>query len=133
MPRQPVRARAANLVEPLRDLFAAVFFLFFSFQIDPGDLFGALPSGAGLAAVAAGGKLLTGSVAAGRAGVGRAGRLRSGATLIARGEFSIVIASLGSGLADGAKLGAVAAAFVLITAVSGPLAARAVDSPDPVR
>ena len=129
----PVRARAANLVEPLRDLFAAVFILFFSFQIDPGDLFGALPSGAGLAAVAAGGKLLTGSVAAGRAGVGRAGRLRSGATLIARGEFSIVIASLGSGLADGAKLGAVAAAFVLITAVSGPLAARAVDSPDPVR
>jgi len=129
----PVRARAASLVEPLRDLFAAVFFLFFSFQIDPGDLFGALPSGAGLAAVAAGGKLLTGSVAAGRAGVGRAGRLRSGATLIARGEFSIVIASLGSGLADGAKLGAVAAAFVLITAVSGPLAARAVDSPDPVR
>ena len=124
----PVQARAANLVGPLRDLFAAVFFLFFSFQIRPGDLFGALAPGAALAVVAAVGKLLTGWVAAGRAGVGRAGRLRAGGVLIARGEFSIVIASLGAGLADGQDLGAVAAAFVLLTAIAGPLAARAMDS-----
>jgi K+:H+ antiporter subunit KhtU len=125
----PVQHRAGNLVGPLRDLFAAVFFLFFSFQIKPGDLLGALLPGAGLAIVAAGGKVLTGWVAAGRAGVGRAGRLRAGSALIARGEFSIVIASLGADLADGPDLGALAAAFVLVTAITGPLAARALDSP----
>ena len=128
----PVQARAANLVGPLRDLFAAIFFLFFSFQIRPGDLLGAALPGAALAAVGAAGKLLTGWVAAGRAGVGRAGRLRAGGALIARGEFSIVIASLGAGLPHGADLGAVAAAFVLLTAIAGPLAARGLDSPAPV-
>jgi K+:H+ antiporter subunit KhtU len=121
----PVQHRAGNLVGPLRDLFAAVFFLSFSFQIKPADLLGALLPGAALAITAAGGKVLTGWVAAGRAGVGRAGRLRAGSALIARGEFSIVIASLGADLADGADLGALAAAFVLITAITGPLAARA--------
>lgn len=129
----PVQHRAGNLVGPLRDLFAAVFFLFFSFQIKPGDLLGALVPAAALAIVAGGGKLLTGWVAAGRAGVGRAGRIRAGSALIARGEFSIVIASLGADLADGADLGALAAAFVLVTAIAGPLAARALDSPAPAR
>lgn len=129
----PVQHRAGNLVGPLRDLFAAVFFLFFSFQIKPGDLLGALVPAAALAIVAGGGKLLTGWVAAGRAGVGRAGRIRAGSALIARGEFSIVIASLGADLADGADLGALAAAFVLVTAIAGPLAARALDSSAPAR
>ena len=45
------------------------------------------------------------------------------------GEFSIVIASLGVSLADGADLGALAAALVLITAVVGPVASRFVDRP----
>ncbi|HYH52375.1 MAG TPA: cation:proton antiporter [Acidimicrobiia bacterium] len=125
----PVQHRAASLIGPLRDLFAAVFFLFFSFQIEPGDLLGALLPGAALALVAAGGKLLTGWVAAARAGVGKAGRLRAGSVLVARGEFSIVIASLGADLADGPDLGALAAAFVLVTAITGPLATRALDTP----
>lgn len=125
----PVQHRAGALVGPLRDLFAAVFFLFFSFQIEPGDLIGALLPGAGLAAVAAGGKVATGWVAAGRAGVARAGRLRAGGALIARGEFSIVIASLGATLDDGEDLGALAAAFVLLTAVAGPFAARSLGAP----
>jgi len=129
----PVQLRAGNLIGPLRDLFAAVFFLSFSFQIEPADLIGALLPGAVLAITAGGGKLLTGWVAAGRAGVARAGRLRAGSALIARGEFSIVIASLGANLADGPDLGALAAAFVLITAIAGPLAARALDPPAPAR
>ncbi len=48
---------------------------------------------------------------------------------MARGEFSIVIASLGVTLADGADLGALAAALVLITAIAGPVAARFVVRP----
>jgi CPA2 family monovalent cation:H+ antiporter-2 len=65
--------------------------------------------------------------------VGRAGRLRAGSVLIARGEFSIVIASLGADLTNGADLGALAAAFVLVTAIAGPLAARVLDTPPPAR
>jgi CPA2 family monovalent cation:H+ antiporter-2 len=129
----PVQHRAGNLVGPLRDLFAAVFFLFFSFQIKPGDLLGALLPAAGLAIAAGAAKMLTGWVAAGRAGVARPGRLRAGSALIARGEFSIVIASLGADLADGPDLGALAAAFVLVTAITGPLASRALDSPAQLR
>lgn len=126
-----VQERAGALIGPLRDLFAAVFFLFFSFQIRPGDLLGALGPAVALAAVALSSKLLTGWVAAGRAGVGRAGRLRAGATLMARGEFSIVIASIGATLDDGADLGALAAAFVLLTAIAGPLAARFIGNAPP--
>ena len=55
------------------------------------------------------------------------GRVRAGTALIARGEFSIVIAALGAATADGADLGALAAAYVLITAVVGPLAAKYAD------
>ena len=52
------------------------------------------------------------------------GRLRAGSVLIARGEFSVVIASLGLTLKDGDDLSALAADFVLITAVAGPLLAK---------
>lgn len=124
----PVQHRAGALVGPLRDLFAAVFFLFFSFQIDPGDLLDALGPGAALAAIGIVTKVGTGWYAAGRLGVGTAGQVRAGATLAARGEFSIVIASLGATLDEGAELGAVAAAFVLITALAAPIASRFADA-----
>jgi monovalent cation:H+ antiporter-2, CPA2 family len=127
----PVQHRAGALVGPLRDLFAAVFFLFFSFQIDPADLLGALPVGAALAAVGIATKVGTGWYAARALGVGTPGRLRAGTTLAARGEFSVVIASLGATLTEGADLAALAAAFVLVTAVVGPVAARFSDALTP--
>jgi CPA2 family monovalent cation:H+ antiporter-2 len=124
----PVQQRAGLLVGPLRDLFAATFFLFFSFQIRPASLFGALFPAAVLFAFAAGGKVLTAWVAGARDGVDASGRWRAGAVLSARGEFSIVIASLGAAAADGEELGALAAAFVLISAVAAPVAAKVVAS-----
>jgi CPA2 family monovalent cation:H+ antiporter-2 len=124
-----VQERAGALIGPLRDLFAAVFFLFFSFQIRPHDLLGALVPATALAAFALGSKMLSGWVAGAAAGVARPGRLRAGATLMARGEFSIVIASIGAPIRDDADLGALAAAFVLLTAITGPLAARFVGAP----
>ncbi len=124
----PAQARAGALVSPLRDLFAATFFLFFSFQVEPRSLLAVLLPAGALAAVTAVGKVVSGWVAARRMGVGPAGALRAGTVLIARGEFSIVIASLGAATADGTELGAFAAAYVLLTAVAGPLAARFADS-----
>ena len=129
----PVQERAGALISPLRDLFAAVFFVFFSFQVDPADLPGVAVPAVALAVLGAAGKLVSGWVAAGRAGVGRPGRLRAGGALIARGEFSVVIASLGIALADGTELAAVTAAFVLVTAIAGPVVARFIGQPTPAR
>ena len=119
-----VQARAAVVIGPLRDLFAATFFLFFSFSVDPSDLVGVLVPAAVLALLGILGKLLSGWVAARPLAAGTPGRLRAGSVLIARGEFSIVIAALGAATADGAELGALAAAYVLMTAIAGPLAAK---------
>lgn len=126
--------RASTLISPLRDLFAATFFLFFSFQIDPADLMNALGPAVGLAIVTAMTKVVTGWYAARWSGIGAKGRLRAGTVLIARGEFSIVIAALGSSLVDGPDLGALAAGYVLTTAIVGPLVARFADRiPVPAR
>ncbi len=119
--------RSTELISPLRDLFAATFFLFFSFRIDPADLVDALLPALGLAVATAFTKLASAWYAAARAGVGPRGRVRAGTALIARGEFSIVIAALGSTLVDGPDLEALAAAYVLVLAVAGPVAARAAD------
>ena len=116
--------RALELLSPLRDLFAATFFVFFSFQIDPSDLLDVAGWALLLAVVTALTKTLTGWYAAGRRYVGTRGRLRAGTMLIARGEFSIVIAALGADLADVPELGALAAGYVLITAIVGPLTTR---------
>ena len=122
-----VGERSTELITPLKDLFAATFFLFFSFQIDPADLVAALLPALGLAIVTGLTKLASAWFAAARAGVGPRGRVRAGTALVARGEFSIVIAALGSTLVDGPDLEALAAAYVLILAVVGPVSARYAD------
>lgn len=123
----PAERAARNVLGPLKDLFAALFFAFFGLQIDPGELPPTLVLAFGLAVVTAGTKVATGWWSAARVGINPAGRLRAGATLVARGEFSIVIA--GIAVADGIEddLGPLAAAYVLVLAVGGPLLARAAD------
>ena len=118
----PVSRRAAALVRPLRDLFAATFFLFFGLQTDPGQIPPVLLPAAVLAVVTGATKVATGWVAAARIGAGLRGRARAGTALVARGEFSIVIAGLGA--AEEPELAPLAAAYVLILAVAGPVATR---------
>jgi CPA2 family monovalent cation:H+ antiporter-2 len=120
----PMAEQTHRLLAPLRDLFAATFFFFFGLQIDPASLPPALPFAVLLGVVTAGTKVLTGIWAAQRTGVDLRGRLRAGTALVARGEFSIVIAGLGAGLEP--QLGPVSAAYVLFLAVLGPILARAV-------
>ena len=123
----PVAERTERLISPLQDLFAATFFVFFSFQIDPADLFSAAVPAIGLALVTMLTKFATGWYAGARVGAGPRGRVRVGTALMARGEFSIVIAALGVDLADGPELGALAAGYVLVTAIIGPIATRYAD------
>jgi CPA2 family monovalent cation:H+ antiporter-2 len=120
----PIAHQAERLLAPLRDLFAATFFFFFGMEVDPSSLPPALPVAGVLAAVTAGTKILTGYWSAKRAGCDRQAALRSGFTLISRGEFSIVIAGLG--IAVEPRLGPLAAAYVLLLAVTGPVLARIV-------
>jgi K+:H+ antiporter subunit KhtU len=124
----PVADRARGLLGPLRDLFAAAFFLFFGLSIDASSIADDLPLAAGLAIVTTGTKIATGWWAAGRAGVGPRARMRAGTALVARGEFSIVIAGLGVTAGVEPELGPLAAAYVLLTALVGPIVARASDT-----
>ncbi len=113
---------AANLLTPLRDLFAAVFFVFFGLSTDPADIPPVLLPALLLAVATACTKIATGWYAARRAGIKRAGRWRAGGTLVARGEFSIVIAGLAVGVEP--RIGPLATAYVLLLVIIGPLAAR---------
>jgi K+:H+ antiporter subunit KhtU len=123
----PAAASARPLLAPLRDLFAAVFFVFFGLQTDPAQLPGVALPALALAAVGVLTKLGAGWWAARRAGIGLAGRLRAGTVLVARGEFSIVIAGLAVAAGLQARLGSLATAYVLALAVLGPLVTRAAD------
>ena len=118
----PVADRARGVLNPLRDLFAAVFFVAIGLSVAPADLLPMLPFAFGLALVTAATKVITGSFAARRDGAGPAGRRRAGTALIARGEFSLVIIGLAG--AGGGMLSAVATPYVFILAIAGPVLAR---------
>ena len=119
----PIAEQSHRLFAPLRDLFAATFFFFFGLEIDPATLPAVIPVALALGLTTALTKVLTGYWAARRAGVDKKGCLRAGTALVARGEFSIVIAGLGAGLNP--QLGPVSAAYVLFLAILGPFLARA--------
>lgn len=123
----PAQEAAHSLLEPLRDLFAAVFFVLFALEIDPGTIPGSLAVALALALVTGATKVATGWWIARRAGIGTRGRLRAGTTLVARGEFSIVLAGLGISAGTDPDLAQVTATYVLLTAVAGPLLARWAD------
>ncbi|MGW4077634.1 cation:proton antiporter [Streptomyces asiaticus] len=113
-----------HLLSPLRDLFAAVFFVFFGLHTDPASIPPVLLPAMTLALLTAGTKIATGYWAARRAGISARGRWRAGGTLVARGEFSIVIAGLAVTAGIEPSLGPLATAYVLILVVLGPLTAR---------
>jgi CPA2 family monovalent cation:H+ antiporter-2 len=121
----PLAHTAREILTPLRDLFAAVFFVFFGLQTNPAHLPPVFGVAALLAVIGIATKLATGWWAARRAGIGLSGRIRAGAALLPRGEFNIVIAGLAvsAGIVN-PKLGPLAAAYVLILAVTGPMIAR---------
>lgn len=124
---EPVADRARELLEPLRDLFAATFFLFFGLRVDPGVIPDVAVLALALGVLTAATKAATGWVAAGRLGAAPRGRVRAGTALIARGEFSIVIAGLGTGVAN-PELAPLAAVYVLLLAIVGPIITRYADT-----
>lgn len=123
--------RARTVLSPLRDLFAAIFFLAIGISVDPADLVPMLPAALALAAVTAVTKVLTGRFAARREGVARPGQLRAGTALIARGEFSLVIIGLVGSTYE--ELEAIATPYVFILAIVGPVLTRYVGTRPVIR
>ena len=72
-------------------------------------------------------KIATGWYAGARDKVAVRGRMRAGTALVARGEFSIVIAGLAVS-AGFAEVGVLATAYVLLMAIGGPVLARTADA-----
>ena len=118
----PIAEKSRQLLAPLRDLFAAIFFFFFGLETDPRSLPNVALVAVGLGLISTITKLITGYWAAGRRVSNRRARLRAGIALIARGEFSIVIAGLG--VAAEPALGPLAAAYVVFLTVLEPIVAR---------
>jgi monovalent cation:H+ antiporter-2, CPA2 family len=123
----PVAHHASQILSPLRDLFAAVFFVFFGLSTDPAAMPPVLLPAFGLGVLTMLTKVVTGYVAARRGGIALPGRLRAGLVLTPRGEFSVVIAGLAVASGVEPELAPLATAYVLITVVSGPMLARLPD------
>jgi CPA2 family monovalent cation:H+ antiporter-2 len=123
-----VAKMAQKYLRPVRDLFAAFFFLVFGLTTDSTAIPGALLPAAILAVVTIGTKILTGYLGARRAGIGRAGRWRAGFALTPRGEFSIIIAGLAVAAGLEPAIAPIAATYMLITVVVGPLLSRVSDT-----
>lgn len=116
---------ARERLSPLRDLFAAVFFVSFGLTTNPGEIPGVLPVALILLVVGVATKLATGITLARGDGLTRLAGARAGALLSGRGEFSILVAGIAaSSLNAPPQLAALAATFVLLTAIVGPVLAR---------
>ncbi|GAS95821.1 integral membrane transport protein [Mycolicibacterium canariasense] len=119
--------RARMVLGPLRDLFAAIFFLAIGLSVNPADLIPMLPAALALAVVTAGTKVATGMFAARRDDVARPGQLRAGTALIVRGEFSLVIIGLVGATVPAVE--AVATPYVFVLAIVGPVLTRFAGAP----
>ncbi len=122
----PQAQRLGRLAAPLRDVFGAVFF----FWIGLNAQISALTSGVGLLAalvvVTAIVKVVTGMAGGSIYGLAPNRRVRVGLGLVARGEFSLVIAALavlvGGSAVMTELLPSLTVGYVLVTSVVGTLA-----------
>ncbi len=120
--------RVLQLVEPLRDMFAALFFVAIGLKIDPAMLLQyALPALL-LAAVVMVGKTLTCSLGLFIVGHNARTALRSGLGMAQIGEFSFVIATLGRSLGIiSAAIYPVAVAVSVLCMAVAPYLSRSAD------
>lgn len=120
-----VATRVERLVLPLRDAFAAVFFFAFGLTLEPGDA-------ANVAWIVAAAVVLSfvlntaaGIVAARLAGEGPDAAARISLTVLARGEFSLIIASLAAEAGLDGRIPPFVGLYVFVLALASPvLAAR---------
>jgi CPA2 family monovalent cation:H+ antiporter-2 len=115
--------RIRNLVHPLRDAFAAIFFFTFGLAIDPGDVISVLGPVAVAAGITVFVNVIAGLIAARwhRYGPGPAANIAT--TLVARGEFALILAAIATAAGLDRRLAPFIAGYVLVLAVLGPIMA----------
>jgi CPA2 family monovalent cation:H+ antiporter-2 len=119
----PVSHRIERLVLPLRDAFAAVFFFAFGLTIDPSDagkVIGPVLIAVALSLVL---NTIAGLIAARLSGFGRGPAANIGLTILGRGEFSLILASLALAAGLDARIGPFVGFYVLILALVAPIMA----------
>ena len=118
-----VRGRLGSL----RDLFAAIFFLFFGLSTEFSDLVVVFPAVAVLVLVGVAGKFAVGWWIAKDLN-DRSMWIRAGAFLTPRGEFSMVIAAIAGPAVLSVSLQAITLSYVFLTAIIGSLVIRFIRS-----
>lgn len=118
------RKRIEYLILPLREIFGAMFFFSFGLSIDPRTLGGAVLPALGAVLLTLVGNFTAGMLAGRSAGLSPKAAANIGLTIVARGEFSIILANLGKSAGLLSILQPFAALYVLILAVVGPLLAK---------
>lgn len=118
------RERIEHMIVPFRDFFGALFFFGFGLSIDPFALGGAVWITLGAVALTLIGNYAAGMLAGRSAGLSPAASANVGLTVVSRGEFSIVVASLATAGGLMEILQPFAALYVLILAILGPLLTR---------
>jgi monovalent cation:H+ antiporter-2, CPA2 family len=114
------RHRIETMVIPFRDFFGALFFFSFGLSIDPFGLGGAVWIAVGAVLLTLVGNYLAGLLAGHAAGLSPRASSNIGLTIVSRGEFSIVVASLGAAGGLLPVLQPFAALYVLSLAILGP-------------
>ncbi|MEK5325681.1 cation:proton antiporter [Aeribacillus sp. FSL M8-0254] len=118
------RDRIEHLVVPFRDFFGAIFFFSFGLSIDPSTLAGVIWLALGAAALTIAGNFVAGMISGRKAGLSHKASTNIGLTIMARGEFSIIVANLGITAGLSPILTPFTALYVLILAIIGPLLAK---------
>ncbi len=114
-----VRTRLA----PLRDFFAAIFFIFFGLSVDPSEIVKVLPLALLLTVLGGAGKFFIGWWTARDLQDPMSWR-RVGSFLIPRGEFSVIIAGFSTTLAFTSEIKALTIAYVIATTLTASLLLR---------
>jgi CPA2 family monovalent cation:H+ antiporter-2 len=114
--------RLRTMTHPLRNAFAAIFFFSFGLSIEPGDVLGVAPQIAAAVLTTVVLTVTAGAVAARLHRLGRVAAANIGLTVLSRGEFSLILASLALAAGLDARLGSFTAGYVLVLAIIGPIA-----------
>lgn len=115
--------RIEGLVLPLRDAFAALFFFAFGLTVDPGDIGSVALPVAVAVVVSLVLNLAAGIIAARMHGFSRGPAANVGLTVLGRGEFSLILATLAAAAGLDDRIGPFVAGYVLVLALAGPLLA----------
>jgi len=118
------RERIEELILPFRDFFGAMFFFSFGLSINPLELGGAVWLSIIAVIVTLIGNFVAGMLAGRSAGFGPKPSVNIGTTIMARGEFSIILANLAKAGGLLPILQPFTALYVLILAILGPIVTK---------